>query len=126
MREWETLFHSVFEPVFVAVVLIETELLEAYYIGRYGVDEIDKVVEFFHPTKRRNIIREKLYLCIIALFRQPPERNRKYIIGVVESTYDKAKRDKPIAPPFYHPKNNKKDIDCCYKRKKQTKIAQVQ
>jgi hypothetical protein len=45
---------------------------------------------------------------------------------MVESTYDKAKRYKPIAPPLYHPKNNKKDIDYCYKRKKQTKIAQVQ
>jgi hypothetical protein len=126
MREWETLFHSVFEPVFVVVVLIKTELLEAYYIGRYGVDEIDKVVEFFHPTKRRDIIRKELYLCIIALFRQPPERNRKYIIGVVESTYDKTKRDKPIASPLYHPKDNKKDIDCYYKREKQTKIAKIQ
>jgi len=126
MREWETLFHSVFEPVFVAVVLIETELLEAYYIGRYGVDEIYKVVEFFHLTKRRDIIRKEFYLCIIALFRQSPERNCKYIIGMVESTYDKAKRYKPIAPPFYHPKNNKKDIDCYYKREKQTKIAKIQ
>jgi hypothetical protein len=45
---------------------------------------------------------------------------------VVESTYDKAKRDNPIAPPLYHPKDNKKEIDCYYKREKQTKIAKIQ